>query len=55
MVRGHSEALTRYPGHLLLVSITGGKSEILLHPALSMFGYITEATGTAQGREMGYV
>lgn len=55
MVRGPSGTLKKRPGHLLLLSITGGKHEILLHPALSMFGYLTEAMGTAEEREMGYL
>lgn len=49
------DTLGRNPGHLLLVSINGGKFEKPLHPALSMFGYLTEAIDTARGKEMSYL
>lgn len=44
-----SAILRRNPGHLLLASITGGKREMPLQPALSMFGYLTEAIGERKG------
>lgn len=42
-----SGTLRRNPGHLLLLSITGGEPETPLHPALSMFGSLTGATDAA--------